>query len=104
MLMVNDPGPITASLMADDTLPFTIKLVTNQDRESVLVGIRHKDPYSKSATDTEALDIVWPAGVVSLSHVALPFSPEDPLYGRHPPENNDRLYLGHMAGSIIDSK
>ena len=97
MLMINDPGPVSASLMADDTLPFAIKLVTNQNPETVQVGTRHKDPFSEPRTDTELLDLVWPAGVVSLSHVALPFSPNDPLYGRYPPEDNDRLYLGNIA-------
>jgi hypothetical protein len=29
--------------------------------------------------------------------VALPFPPDDPLYGRRPPENDDILFLGEMA-------
>ena len=33
----------------------------------------------------------------SLSHVALPFPPDDPLYGRHPPENKGELFLGTQA-------
>jgi hypothetical protein len=35
--------------------------------------------------------------VISLSHVALPFPPDDPLYGQRPPENDDLLFLGEMA-------
>jgi hypothetical protein len=27
------------------------------------------------------LGLAWPAGVYSLSHVALPFRPDDPVYG-----------------------
>jgi hypothetical protein len=35
--------------------------------------------------------------VISLSHVALPFPPDDPLYGERPPGNDDVLFLGEMA-------
>ena len=36
-------------------------------------------------------------GVFSLSHVALPFPPDDPLYGRTPPDEKGRLFLGTQA-------
>jgi hypothetical protein len=39
----------------------------------------------------------WPAGVFSLSHIALPFPPDDPLYGRQPPDDERRLFLGQMT-------
>ena len=32
-----------------------------------------------------------------MSHVALPIPPDDPLYGRRPPDNEDVLFLGEMA-------
>ena len=32
----------------------------------------------------ERLGVAWPPSVHSLSHVAIPFSPDDPLYGRAP--------------------
>ena len=35
--------------------------------------------------------------MISLSHVALPFPPDDPLYGQRPPDNEDILFLGEMA-------
>jgi hypothetical protein len=35
--------------------------------------------------------------VVSLSHVALAFPVDDPLYGRGPPASDDRVFLGDMA-------
>ena len=46
---------------------------------------------------TVSLNLGWPSGVISLSHVALPFPPDDPLYGQEPPENGDEMYLGQMA-------
>jgi hypothetical protein len=35
--------------------------------------------------------------VLSLSHVALPFAPGDPLYGRYPRAEEDVLFLGEMS-------
>jgi hypothetical protein len=35
--------------------------------------------------------------MISLSHVALPFPPDDPLYGERPPETEDRIFLGQIA-------
>jgi len=96
-LLVSDPGPLTARVMADATLPFAVTLVTNQNSESTTVIARHKAPFSAKASSTEPLDLAWPRGVISLSHVALPFPPDDPLYGQRPPGNNDVLFLGEMA-------
>jgi hypothetical protein len=35
--------------------------------------------------------------VFSLSHVALPFSPDDPLYGQQAPADSQHLFLGQQA-------
>jgi hypothetical protein len=48
-------------------------------------------------SQTESLALAWPAGVISLSHVALPIPPDDPLYGQRPPDNQEVLFLGQMA-------
>ena len=97
LLTINDPGPLTAKLMADETLPFTITFVTNENQESIQVVARHKDPFSPVAPELDLLGIAWPKGVISLSHVALPFPPDDPLYGRRPPDDEGILFLGQMA-------
>ena len=95
--LVDDPGPLTNRLLADQDLPFAITFVTNEDPHSTRVIARHKAPFSSEATDTEDLDLAWPRGVVSLSHVALPAPPDDPIYGRYPPENDDQVFLGDLA-------
>ncbi len=46
---------------------------------------------------TRPLGLDWPAGVISLSHVALPFPPDDPLYGQHQPGSNAPLQLGQIS-------
>ena len=49
------------------------------------------------AGKSESLELAWPPGVISLSHVALPFPPDDPLYGERPPGNEDALFLGQPS-------
>jgi len=96
-LLISDPGPLTDRLMANEALPFAVTLVTNENPESTMVLARRKPPFSAKASTTEPLNLAWPAGVISLSHVALPFPPDDPLYGQRPPGNEDVLFLGQMA-------
>jgi hypothetical protein len=45
----------------------------------------------------EELGAEWPAGVYSLSHVAVPFRPDDPLYGIAPPGAGPRYHLGNLV-------
>ncbi len=97
VLLVADPGPFTARLMNDAALPFSITLITNKDQHSAAVVARYKPPFSASVTGEKSLSLDWPRGVISLSHVALPFSPLDPLYGEYPPARSDELYLGQIA-------
>lgn len=93
-LLVSDPGPLTAQLMSRSDLPFSIRLIASEGPESARVVESLKPPRSAEITRTRTLDTDWPQGVISLSHVALPFAPNDPLYGRYPPEKRDRLFLG----------
>jgi len=97
VLLVSDPGPLTNRLMSDASLPFAITLIGNEDQDSAAIVARYKPPLSANVTRTEALHLEWPRGVISLSHVALPFSTHDPLYGAFPPDSKDVLYLGRIG-------
>ena len=83
--------------MADKNLPFVLTLVTNENPLSRSVLAHHKTPFSVEASNAEPLNLAWPRGVISLSHVALPFPPDDPCYGQIPPDNEDIIFLGPMA-------
>ena len=96
-LLIADPAPFTNRLLADQTLPFSLTLITNQHQESSEVIARHKTPFSLEWSKTEMLNLAWPRGIMSLSHVALPFPPEDPLYGQFPPKKEGTLFLGQIA-------
>jgi alpha-beta hydrolase superfamily lysophospholipase len=96
-LLISDPAPFTARLMADKSLPFALTLVTNANPDSRAVVAHHKPPLSSGASKIEPLHLAWPRGVISLSHVALPFATDDPLYGQGPPVEEEALFLGQMA-------
>jgi hypothetical protein len=96
-LLVDDPGPQTARLMDDPGLPFAVTVVGNESPESRRVVARRKPPFSTDFTSEVELDEDWPAGVISLSHVALPFPPDDPVYGAQPQNAGDGLFLGQLA-------
>jgi hypothetical protein len=96
-LLVSDPGPLTNRLMADPKLPFAVTFITNENPHSTRVVARYKMPFSLAAPATENLGLSWPRGVVSLSHIALPFPPDDPLYGQQIPQDKELVFLGDLA-------
>jgi alpha-beta hydrolase superfamily lysophospholipase len=96
-LLVSDPGPLTQRMMADPDLPFAVTFITNENPHSTRVVVRHKAPFSLATSEIENLDLYWPGDVVSLSHIALPFPPDDPLYGHRPLPDDDLVFLGNLA-------
>lgn len=96
-MLIDDPAPLTERVMEADNLPFSVTLVTNENPETTNVVSKKKQPFSGNPSNNRPLDLAWPTGVISLSHVALPISPDDPLYGQRAPENEDFLFLGQMA-------
>jgi hypothetical protein len=59
----------------------------------LLVQRRSEDPQ----LERRPLDLEWPHDIFSLAHVALPFAPDDPLYGTEAPQRPDALFLGDIA-------
>jgi alpha-beta hydrolase superfamily lysophospholipase len=96
-LLIDDPAPLTDRLLNDATLPFAVTLVSNRTPETTAVASKTKTPFSAEMSGAKALDLAWPPGVISLSHLALAIPPDDPLYGQRAPENEDFLFLGQMA-------
>lgn len=96
-LLVSDPGPVTEQLLNNADLPFSLTVVGNENPESVSVVARTKAPFSKEIESEVALDAAWPPATLSLSHIALPFPPNDPLYGREHPGIENQVFLGHIT-------
>ena len=95
--MTADPGPINRRLLDDETLPFGVTFVGNADENTFQVVARRKTPFSGTPMSQQLLGLEWPPYVISLSHVAIPFAPDDPLYGSVPPKTREQLYLGNLA-------
>lgn len=96
-LLVSDPGPLTNRLLADSSLPFGITFVANKNSDTNAVVTLDKTPFSNEVVEADLPNLGWPPGVFSLSHVALPFPPDDPLYGPDPPDDSDTIHLGDIA-------
>jgi alpha-beta hydrolase superfamily lysophospholipase len=94
-LMVSDPGPLTQRLLAMPRRPFALAVVTNANPRTRWVKEMRADPGSGQQTE-RLLGLEWPATVFSLSHVALPFPPDDLLYGYSAPEDAHRVQLGRV--------
>lgn len=97
LLLIDDPGPLTGRLLADESLPFTLTLVGNDSEETRAVSASSKLPLTAEMSTIHPLGLKWPTGVFSLSHVAVPIPPDDPLYGRYPPQDRGQLFLGQQA-------
>ncbi len=97
MLLRNDPGPFTQRLRSNHQLPFTFTLVTNAGADSRAAVALTRAPFTATVERREPLEQMWPNEVFSLSHVALPFPPDDPLYGARPPADRGQLFLGQQA-------
>ena len=71
-------------------------LVTNTGPDSAEVSAMTASPGA-AALAAEPLRLAWPPEIFSLSHVALPFAPDDPVYGGAPPEGTETVRLGRLT-------
>ncbi|KPK56699.1 MAG: hypothetical protein AMS22_00050 [Thiotrichales bacterium SG8_50] len=94
-VLVSNPAATTRGLLENRSLPFTLTVVTNVSKESNALTARQKQAQSAIVTDTP-LTMSWPENVFSLSHVALPFPPDDPLYGAHADPTHPGIHLGRI--------
>jgi alpha-beta hydrolase superfamily lysophospholipase len=94
-LLVRDPGPLTGRLLAMPTRPFALTVITNVDAGTMRVH-ELRSAAGGGTPSVRPLDLAWPIGVSSLSHVSLPFPPDDPLYGSEPAGEQGTLRLGRV--------
>lgn len=72
-------------------------VITNAAQDDDHTVTRTTDA-GQTAARTAPLSILYPDNIFSLSHIALPFSPEDPLYGTAPDTSEDvGIHLGTVA-------
>jgi alpha-beta hydrolase superfamily lysophospholipase len=92
-----DPAALVVQedLFRSPPLPFDLTAIVNESAESqAVVALRRRARTVESTREATGLE--WPLGVYSLAHVALPFPPDDPVYGATPPARRKTLYLGKV--------
>lgn len=94
-LLVADPGPLTQRLLAMAGRTFDLTVVTNATPQTLQVKELSARAGS-TAQEARLLELEWPPSVFSLSHVALPFPPDDPLYGSERLPDVPHVQLGHI--------
>ena len=94
--LMDNPGmEFAPRLLAADDLNYALTVVTNASDETPEVVARRKQPNTLEAVDM-ALGLAWPDGVFSLAHVALPFPPDDRVYGSAPGGDPNAKSLGRI--------
>ncbi|HET7204806.1 MAG TPA: alpha/beta fold hydrolase [Steroidobacteraceae bacterium] len=94
-LLVDDPAPLTRRLVEQPHRPYALSVVTNVTEQSARV-MERRVPAQATAAEERILEAEWPRNVFSLSHVALPFPPDDPLYGYDAPRTEHHVQLGRL--------
>ncbi len=94
-LLQHDPKGEVEAMLGDPELPFTLSLVTNENEVTNRLVVRRKSAGS-STVEPQPLALSWPNDLYSLSHVALPIFPEDPLYGGENQGRSPGIDLGDL--------
>ena len=91
-----DPAKRLSSLTARKSTPYRLTVIMNADKTTDAL-----EEWTRPAQSTEpsirSLDLEWPASFYSLSHVAIPFPSDDPIYGTSPGPN---LGWGVQLGAL----
>ena len=95
-LLSADPLARVEARLQASGMPFTLGVITNLHVDAQTLILRRLEPGQERIIDTP-FPYQWPAGVISLSHVALPFAPDDPLYGGPRARPSPGLNLGNVS-------
>ena len=96
-LMRNAAETVLTRILADPPRRFRTAIITNATVDSYDVVER----VTEAGTVTEqvrSLELAFPPGIFSLSHIALPFPMDDSLYGMQPDKTDE--FFGVHLGSI----
>lgn len=95
-LFAQDPERAKKALKDGRTHPFHFTVITNASDASRDVVAVTKRAGSRELT-TEPLGLAWPRMVYSLSHVAIPFPTDDPVYGvPEKPSQEPHMHIGQL--------
>jgi alpha-beta hydrolase superfamily lysophospholipase len=93
--IVDERHDLLSRLNTAGSLPYAYTLVTNQTETTRAMQARTR---RAGGANSEDLPYIWPDRVYSLSHVAIPFMPDDPWYGAIESDGfTQRMSLGTLA-------
>ena len=95
-LFKQDPKTVLGPLLRELDRRFDVTVITNESGGSRRVVARKWVRGDEHHSTIAYLD-QWPLDIYSLSHVALPFSPDDPIYGGPSAAGGAGIHLGNMA-------
>jgi alpha-beta hydrolase superfamily lysophospholipase len=92
------PGPLAEvdRLRREPSLPFRLTIVGNRPDGTARIAAYTREAGTRETKEHD-LPLEWPRGVFSVGHVALPFPPDDPVYGLEPPAGGA---LGFNLGAV----
>jgi len=94
-LLKTDPADTFADVLQQKNRPYTLSIITRTPgNPEAVMRTRSENQVEARQTDT---GIQWPAEVYSLSHIALPFPADDPLYGPQGRSPENAVQLGDFA-------
>jgi alpha-beta hydrolase superfamily lysophospholipase len=82
-------------LLHGEPLSFGVTLLTNESETSPYLVALHRPAHGVPEA-AAAIGLAWPSGMFSLSHVALPIAPDDPVYGAERALEPKQVYLGRI--------
>jgi hypothetical protein len=86
---------LLSELTKPDKKPYTLTIITNKGSSTVEIAAKTKTQGSTDFNAQIGLDMAWPRNIYSLSHIAMVFPFDDPLYGIEP-RNDTALHLGNI--------
>jgi alpha-beta hydrolase superfamily lysophospholipase len=95
-LMKENPSAWIEPMRKSDNPHFLLTLMSNESNDNKHVIAASRLPASSTVEKCDT-GLLWPEDVYSLSHVALPIPPDDPVYGSDKAESSPGIDLGHLA-------
>jgi len=97
-LMDSVPIDPAAWLEAAAPLPYGVTVIRNRNRHGPEIDLLSLAP-GETMLNTSETDMVWPEGFYSMSHIAVPFRADDPVYGDGSvaEDGERRLVFGNLA-------
>lgn len=95
-LMNQNPSAWIEPMVHGSQQNFWLTLLSNQSRDDQHVIAYSREPGLETV-ETCDTGLSWPKDVYSLSHVALPFAPDDPVYGGDQAGPSPGIRLGDIA-------